>query len=60
MISHPFIAFGKQAMAGQPAPSAVQGGFVRRLGSNRNIVTLEQSYRETIVEPQQTDRETKL
>lgn len=59
MISHPILTWGRQATPGTPPASVVQGSFVRRWGSNRRIVTPEQTYRETIVEPQQTDRDTK-
>jgi len=61
MLSHPFITFGRQAVAGQPAPSAVQGSFVRRWGGvgGGGIVAKMTTYRETLIEPQQTDKDAK-
>lgn len=59
MISHPFLTFGRSAVAEQAPSSTVQGRFMRRWGGHRRIITPAQGYRETILEPQQTDRETK-
>lgn len=60
MITHPFITFGRQVAAGQPAPSAVQGSFVRRWGTVKGtIVDPVRAYKETVIEPQETDRDNK-
>lgn len=56
MISHPILTWGKQATPGQAPASTVQGSFVRRYGTVRGtLVDPMRSYRETIIEPQQTD-----
>lgn len=59
MISHPILTWGKQATPGAPPASAVQGAFVRGCGTNRGILSNVYTYRNTIIEPQQTDKSEK-
>lgn len=54
-----FITVGRAEAAESPPATTVQGAFVGPIRANRTIVTGVQTYRNTIVEPYQTDKETK-
>lgn len=54
-----FITVGQAQAAESPPASVAQGAFIGSVRANRTIVTPGATYRNTIIEPYQTDKETK-
>lgn len=54
----PFVTFGR-ATAAENNPAVTPGAATGPWGTNRNIMTGWRTYRETIIEPRQTDKDTK-